>query len=127
MYELTTTNQNAIDEQLQGKLEWAESNKLQAEQLALDATRLLSCTTDRLETYRHQGFFKRCWCSISGKNEKMQKANQSDLVSMQQHAWRYINLLNERNILMAHSMITVKNNLMTLISNTIFQFQDWWI
>jgi len=114
MYELTTTSQGKIDAQLQGKLEWAESNKLQAEQLALDATRLLSCTTDRLETYRDQGFFKRCWCSLSGKNDEMQKANQRDLVSMQQHAWRYINLLNERNILMAHSMITVKNNLMTL-------------
>jgi len=114
MYELTTTSQGKIDAQLQGKLEWAESNKLQAEQLALDATRLLSCTTDRLETYRDQGFFKRCWCSLRGKNDKMQKANQRDLVSMQQHAWRYINLLNERNILMAHSMITVKNNLMTL-------------
>lgn len=114
MYELTTKNQAAIDEQLQGKLEWAENNKLQAEQLALDATRLLSCTTERFETYRNQGFFKRCWYSLSGENDEMQKANQRDLVSMQQYSWRYISLLNERNILLAHSMITVKNNLLTL-------------
>lgn len=114
MLELTISQQNVIDEQLQGKLEWAESRKLEAEQLALDATRLLSCTSDRLETYLNQGFFKRCWYSLCGKNEEVQRANQRDLVHMQQYAWRYINLLNERNVLLAHSMITVKNNLMTL-------------
>ena len=82
MYELTEQDQAVIDEQLQGKMEWAEANRLEAEQLALDATRLLSCTEDRLELYRNQGFFKRCWYSLSGKNEEMQKANQRDLVSM---------------------------------------------
>ncbi|TXH71233.1 MAG: hypothetical protein E6Q83_03255 [Thiothrix sp.] len=114
MYELTLTEQNKVDAQLERKLEWARTHQLEAEQLALDATRLLSCTADRLEDYRNQGFFKRCWYSLSGKNGDMQRANQHDLLAMQQYSWRYINLLNERNILLAHSMITVKNNLLTL-------------
>jgi hypothetical protein len=114
MYDISTQDQQVIDEELQGKLAWAETRKFEAEQLALDATRLLSCTSDRLDVYRKQGFFKRCWYSISGKNEEAQKANQRDLISMQQYAWRYISLLNERELLMAQSMITVKNNLLTL-------------
>ncbi|OYV33060.1 MAG: hypothetical protein B7Z80_25120 [Rhodospirillales bacterium 20-64-7] len=85
-----------------------------AEQLALDASRLLACTGDRVATYQGQGFFKRCWFGLSGKNGNVQRANEKDLIEMQKYAWRYLNLLQERDLLAAHSIITVKNNLMTL-------------
>ena len=56
----------------------------------------------------------RCWSSFSGKTSQTQRDNQNDLISMQKTAWRYLQMLNERDILMAHSLITIKNNLETL-------------
>lgn len=114
MFDISVSECGAIDATLEGKLAWAKAGKAEAEQLALDASRLLCCTENRLEEYAGQGFFKRCWFTLSGKTGALERANQADLVGMQKHAWRYINLLQERDLMLAHSMITVKNNLMTL-------------
>lgn len=114
MLAMSETEIFEIDEQLNGKLEWAKQNTELAEQLAMDATRLMSCTNERLEDYKDKGFFKRCVSSFSGKTAKMQRDNQYDIVEMQKMGWRYLQMLNERDILMAHSLITIKNNLETL-------------
>lgn len=58
---LTAGEQTKIDQELEGKLEWAETRSAEAEQLSLDASRLLSCTGENLEKVSAQGFFKRCW------------------------------------------------------------------
>lgn len=114
MYDLQPQELTAIDKELKPKLDWAEQNKDLAEQLAMDATRLMSCTEERLDEYKDKGFFNRCWASFSGKNAQMQRANQKDLIQMQKMGFRYLQMLNERDILMAHSLITIKNNLNTL-------------
>ena len=114
MLAMSETEIIEVDEQLNPKLQWAEQNKELAEQLAMDATRLMSCTNERLEDYKDKGFFKRCASSFSGKTAKMQRDNQYDLVEMQKMGWRYLQMLNERDILMAHSLVTIKNNLETL-------------
>ncbi len=114
MLAMSETEIVEIDEQLNVKLQWAEQNTELAEQLAMDATRLMSCTNERLEDYKDKGFFKRCVSSFSGKTAKMQRDNQNDIVEMQKMGWRYLQMLNERDILMAHSLITIKNNLETL-------------
>lgn len=114
MYNLTLEEIEIIDNELDSKLLWAKENQTLAEQLAMDATKLLSCTEDRVIDYEGKGFFMRCWSSFSGKTAQMQRDNQNDLISMQKTAWRYLQLLNERDILMAHSLITIKNNLETL-------------
>jgi len=114
MLAMSETEIIEVDEQLNPKIEWAEQNKELAEQLAMDATRLMSCTNERLEDYKDKGFFKRCASSFSGKTAKMQRDNQYDLVEMQKMGWRYLQMLNERDILMAHSLVTIKNNLETL-------------
>lgn len=114
MFDCSPSEIQAIDGHLEAKLGWAKDRRALSEQMALDASRLLSCTEDRLASYHGQGFFKRCWFGLSGKNGAIQRANEKDLVEMQKYAWRYINLLQERDLLAAHSIITVKNNLMTL-------------
>jgi len=114
MFDCSPTEIQTIDSHLDVKLAWAKSRMAVAEQLALDASRLLACTGDRLATYQGQGFFKRCWFGLSGRNGNVQRANEKDLIEMQKYAWRYLNLLQERDLLAAHSIITVKNNLMTL-------------
>lgn len=114
MYNLTLEEIETIDNELDSKLLWAKENQTLAEQLAMDATKLLSCTVDRISEYENKGFFMRCWSSFSGKTSQTQRDNQNDLISMQKTAWRYLQMLNERDILMAHSLITIKNNLETL-------------
>lgn len=114
MFDYSSTELVKIDEALEPKLAWAQTRFAEVEQLALDSTRLLSCTEDRLNDYQGQWFFKRCWYKLCGKHGEIQRANQNDLIEMQKYAWRYINLLQERDLLLAHSIITVKNNLMTL-------------
>lgn len=114
MFNLTNNEIENIDTQLNPKIKWAEQNSVLAEQLAMDATRLLSCTSERFEDYKNKGFFNRCVTSFSGKTADMQRQNQNDLIELQKAGWRYLQLLNDRDILMAHSLITIKNNLETL-------------
>lgn len=114
MFEYTPTELSLIDKQLDPILNRAKERSIEMEQLALDSTRLLSCTSNRLEEYKDKGFFKRCWSSLTGKTGALERANQADLIQMQKIAWRYLQLLNERDLMLAHSMITLKNNLVTL-------------
>jgi len=103
-----------IDQQLDPLLASAAEQGIEAQQLALDATRLLSCTEDRLSDYKNRGFFKRCWSKLSGKTSALERANVNDLIEMQRIGWRYLIMLQERDLLLAHSIVTVKNNLLTL-------------
>ncbi|MDD4330534.1 MAG: hypothetical protein PHD79_11310 [Aliarcobacter sp.] len=114
MFNLNNNEIENIDKRLNPKIQWAEQNGVLAEQLAMDATRLLSCTSERFEEYKNKGFFNRCVSSFSGETADMQRQNQNDLIELQKAGWRYLQLLNERDILMAHSLITIKNNLETL-------------
>ncbi|MBB4284973.1 hypothetical protein [Roseospira goensis] len=114
MFDLAESEIKEIDDSLEPALAWAKDRRAQTEQLALDATRLLSCVEDRFEDYKSQGFFKRCWSTFSGKNSAIERANQSDLSEMQKYAWRYLALLQERELLAAQSMVVIKNNLLAL-------------
>jgi len=114
MFDFSSSEIQTIDGVLEKKLAWANNRTALSEQMALDASRLLSCTEERLADCSGQGFFKRCWFTLSGKTGAIERANASDLLEMQKYAWRYINLLQERDLLEATSIIAVKNNLMTL-------------
>ena len=114
MYNYSSKELTIIDQQLDPILVQAAKHGVETQQLALDATRLLSCTEDRLEEYKDKGFFKRCWSKLSGKTGSMVRANQNDLIGMQKVSWRYLTVLQERDLMLAHSIIAVKNNLLTL-------------
>jgi hypothetical protein len=114
MFDISHSERSDIDTGLEAMLGLAKHRSAEAEQLALDAARLLSCTDSRLQDYLDQGFFKRGWYVLSGKTRALESATTADLIDMQKYAWRYINLLQERDLMLAHSMIAVKNNLMTL-------------
>jgi hypothetical protein len=114
VFNYSGTELAAIDQLLEPKLGWATTRYAEAHQLALDATRLLSCTNDRLEEYKSKGFFKRAWYRLSGKTGDIQRANQSDLMEAQKIGWRYLEVLNERDLLQAQSIISIRNNLLTL-------------
>lgn len=114
MFEYSSQELAQIDQQLDPLLALAGTQVEKTQQLALDATRLLSCTEGRFREYQSKGFFRRCWYTLSGKTGALKRATLSDLVEMQKISWRYLNLLQERDLMLAHSIITVRNNLLTL-------------
>lgn len=111
---MTQTEEKSIDSQIEQMMDWARTRTAEAEQLALDSARLMACTTDRLGRLKNQGFFQRCWNRFSGKAGEMERANTNDLIQMQKTAFRYVNMLQEQQLLMAHSLLSLKNNLISL-------------
>lgn len=111
---MTEVEQKQIDSQVEPIMAWAKTRKAEAEQLAMDAARLMSCTSVRLDKLKKQGFFKRCWNRLTGKTGEIERANAGDLIQMQKMGFRYLNMLQEQQVLMAHSMLSLKNNLLSL-------------
>lgn len=92
----------------------AQRNKIEAQQLALDAGKLLSIPEHRLYEYKDSGFFKRCWGKISGKQGELMRATQKDLIEMQKFAWIYLMKLQEQNLIQAKAIAVIRNNLQEL-------------
>lgn len=114
MIAMNTTEEKQIDSQIEQMMDWAKTRQAEAEQLAMDSARLMACTGDRMDRLKNQGFFKRCWNRLTGKTGEMERANVNDLISMQKKAFRYLNMLQEQQLLMAHSLLALKNNLVSL-------------
>jgi hypothetical protein len=111
---MSETEIKSVDSQVEKMLDWAKSRQCEAEQLAMDASRLLACTDDRMDRLTKQGFFKRCWSRFSGAAAEAERANTGDLIQMQKVSLRYINMLQEQHLMLAHSMLSLKNNLLSL-------------
>ena len=111
---MTDTEKSAINAKVEEMMPWARANTVRAEQLAFDAVRLLACTEERLAALNGQGFFKRCWTRFNGSAGAMERANTNALIQMQRMALVFVNQLQQQQILTAHSMISLKNNLACL-------------
>lgn len=111
---MTQSEEKSIDSKVEQMMDWAQSRQIEAEQLALDSARLMACTTDRLDRLSKQGFYKRCWSRFNGDANAMERANVNDVIQMQKMAFRYVNMLQEQQLLMAHSLLSLKNNLNSL-------------
>ena len=111
---MTEPEVKQIDSKVEQMMDWAKTRQAEAEQLALDSARLISCTSERMERLSNQGFFKRCWSRFTGEAGGMERANANDLVQMQKMAFSYINMVQEQQLLMAHSLLSLKNNLISL-------------
>lgn len=117
MLAMNAAEEKQIDSQIEQMLDWAKTRQAEAEQLALDSARLMACTTDRVDRLKKQGFFKRCWNRFTGATGEVERANTGDIIQIQKKAFRYINMLQEQQLLMAHSLLALKNNLVSLAIN----------
>jgi|GEM_PF-2010045 len=113
MFDTSRTELATLDATLEPLLNRAREQTAQAEQLALDATRLLSVRPEQLGVVSPQPFYRRLWVAFSGQPTGPTPDEQR-LYAMQKLGWRYLQMLNERDLMLAHGMITVKNNLLTL-------------
>lgn len=89
-------------------------NAALTQQLALDASRLITTSQERLATQSGSGFFKRFVSKISGKNGVNQLQNQVDMLQMQRFSWHYLKQLQQQNLINAQSIAVIRNNLGTM-------------
>lgn len=113
MLAMSDAEVRTIDSKVEQMMDWARTRQSEAEQLALDSARLMACTTDRLDRLQKQNFFMRCWNKFNG-DAAAERANANDVIQMQKTAFRYVNMLQEQQLLMAHSLLSLKNNLISL-------------
>ena len=124
-YEMTDEERKEYDTVIEETIDVNEKNPSRLMQIATDATRFLSVASDTVEQVKETGFFQRLrdllpsskrTQQINGLQESVNSlsVSQEEIREMQNLSWRMIEQLNERNLLTADALITVKNNLNTL-------------
>ena len=124
-YEMTDEERQEYDVVIDETVENAKGNPSRLMQIATDATRFLSVASNTIDQIKESGFFQRLHDLLpTGKrtqqmNDLQNSVNslsvsQEEIREMQKMSWRMIEQLNERNLLTADALITVKNNLNTL-------------
>jgi hypothetical protein len=91
-----------------------KGNAALTQQLALDASRVLASSQERLARQTGAGFFKRLGNKVSGKTGQDQLHNQVDMLQMQKFAWHYLKQLQQQNLINAQSIAVIRNNLGTM-------------
>ena len=90
------------------------ANAAVTQQLAMDASRLVTASQERLARQLEAGFFKRLAHAVSGKTSENQALNQADMLQMQRFAWHYLQQLQQQNLITAQSIAVIRNNLGTV-------------
>lgn len=120
-----TTQDKEFDTAVKQQLDEAKDNSSRLLQIATDATRFLSVADNTISQVKESGFFQRLRNMLpDGKNQLQVNALQSsvqslavsqrEIAEMQKMSWQLLEQLNERNLLTADALITVKNNLNSL-------------
>ena len=90
------------------------ANAAVTQQLAMDASRLVTASQERLASQLEAGFFKRLAHAVSGKTSENQALNQADMLQMQRFAWHYLQQLQQQNLITAQGIAVIRNNLGTM-------------
>lgn len=91
-----------------------KANAAITQQLAMDASKLVTTSQQRLSQQEGSGFFKRFGNAISGKTSENQLLNQMDMLQLQKFAWHYLQQLQQQNLINAQSISVIRNNLGTM-------------
>lgn len=104
------------DEQraLEALINQHRGNAALTQQLALDASRLVSTSQERLSKQVDAGFCKRLIGAISGSNHQNALSSQVDMLKMQKVAWHYLQQLQQQNLINAQAIAVIRNNLGTM-------------
>lgn len=118
------------DENMENEIEIAVNENLDKQnntakfmQLATDATRVLSVANENFEMVKNTGFFERIRNLLPRKKQvrvitqtvaAVSEVTKEEFEEMKLYSQKALEALNERNLLTADALITVKNNLNTL-------------
>lgn len=108
--DLTDSEKAVINELVQSTKQYPA----QLQQLAIDASHLLSNSEQRLIEQQNTGFFKRIAHKFTGKQSENTRQNQADIINMQKYAWYYLQELQRQNLIAGKSIAVIRNNLITV-------------
>lgn len=108
--DLTDSEKAVINEQVQSTKQYPA----QLQQIAIDASHLLSNSEQRLMEQQNTGFFKRVIHKFTGKQSENTRQNQADIINMQKYAWYYLQELQRQNLIAGKSIAVIRNNLITV-------------
>lgn len=109
---------------INGLVEKHRANATITQQLAMDASRLVTASQERLARQSEAGFFKRMVHAVSGKTGENQALNQADILQMQRFAWHYLQQLQHQNLITAQSIAVIRTNLGTM-NEVIIETRDF--
>lgn len=109
---------------INGLVEKHRANAAVTQQLAMDASRLITASQERLAHQSEAGFFKRLARAVSGKTSENQALNQVDMLQMQRFAWHYLQQLQQQNLITAQGIAVIRNNLGTM-NEVIIETRDF--
>ena len=84
---------------LESLIENAEHDREAALQLAIDATKLLAVTKEKLDDYKGHYFFKHCWRVFCGEQDSLEEVDENSLTTVQRMAFAYLMKLKEQNLI----------------------------
>ena len=94
-----------FEESYQKYIDDSKDNKAQMEDAIDDIANLLTVNQNNLESVQNQNWFTRSWNTVSGKNGKLEKINQSNLLKIQKGSLFFLQNLAERNQATMESVI----------------------
>ena len=68
-------------------------------QLAIDATKLLAVTKEKLDDYKGHDFFKHCRRVFCGEQDSIDEVDENSLTTVQRMAFAYLMKLKEQNLI----------------------------
>lgn len=94
-----------FEESYQKYIDDSKENKEQMEETINEIANLLTVNQNNLESVQNQNWFTRSWNTVSGKNGKLEKINQSNLLKIQKGSLFFLQNLAERNQATMESVI----------------------
>lgn len=100
------------------------ANAAVTQQLAMDASRLVTASQERMARQLETGFFKRLAHAVNGKTSENQALNQADMLQMQRFSWHYLQQLQQQNLITSQGIAVIRNNLGTM-NEAIIETRDF--
>lgn len=99
------------------------NDKAKITDMVKDALSLLTVSERNFDDIKNQGFFKRFWKTLTGKNKALSQENQANLLRVQKIAIYMMNLSVARDMILAEAIRDIHNKLVK-IRYDLARFQD---
>jgi hypothetical protein len=113
--ELSVTEKREIDHFIEQTISMHRNNRSEINKLTMESVTCLAASESRAGELASQGFFRRGWNHLTGKNQKIRADLDRNIAKSQYAAQQTIQKLAEQNLLAFDLVMAVNNKLNTLV------------
>lgn len=110
------TRKTEIEQTIEETIRVHEANSVMISKLTLDSVTALTASKSRANELAEQGFLKRHWHQLTGKNKKIRAQIDIDIANVQYASQQTIQQLANQNLLTFDLVTAVNNKLNTLVT-----------